>query len=401
MIDTATLLPPNATSAERAMEMVMRVRDGVHAGADAITSLKDEPPEAFLLWLVWEYGLEELLPYLPNARDVITEGIDWQRIKGTPESLRVALSWLNYGAPAIEEETPIGQHWHEFMVDPGGVPARFEDLRGITRLAALSAPVGTILSRIYHGHDMRRFMLDGSPFGDLLSDHSGVRDDELNVILSFGRKSDTAISLDDTAELQAAVLGRTHSTNHKYNDRPILDFSQFGDAATPNHPFSHAHLFQVAGEGVQIDQCVAEESVQPKAGMVLSDGFVLGDTNSTLYAIEYHELGAPDPLSGGLALSGQPWNIEKRPIDERIDRGTDSDGIYPFTSTAIAGTDVLRTSFAINPVTYEGQAVAVIDVERTSNVQVTGQFWTNLPWVSQPWDEFKYFVRTTHYGDSA
>lgn len=400
MIDDQTLLPPNATSAERALEMATRVRDEVHAGADTIASLKEAPPEAFLLWLVWEYGLEELLPFLPNAREVIAQGLQWDRIKGTPESLRLALSWLALGAdPAIEEETPTGAHWHEFMMNPGGVPGRRDTLIGTTRMAEISAPVGTSLARIFHGYDVRRFILDGSAFGDLLSDYSGVRDEELGVVLSFGRTTEGAAELGDASEASTKQV-RRHSVSHRYDDRPLWDFSRFGDAPVRNHLIMHSHLFQMQGDALQYLQAGMEERVLPKAAVVLSDGFVLGDTNAALFAIEYREVGAPSPLSDGLALSGDPWRIERHPFDERIDRFTGSVGAYLYEGAFSADRESSANSFA----TYlaaAGQAGAMCGHESTSSAALSGQFWTGVTWLPQQWADLQTNVRTNHYGDPA
>lgn len=400
MSDAQTLLPPNATRAERALEMAMRANAVVQDGISTITTLKDAPPEQFLRWLVWEYGLEDLLPFLPSARDVIGQGIRWQRIKGTPESLHLALSWLDYGEPAIEENK-ASMHWPEFMIDPGGLPEWHDDLRKIGHLAALSAPVGTRLSRIFHGHDVRLFLLDGSRWGNLLSDHSGVRDDDLGLMLSFGRTLVSSVALDDTAESGDTVLTRAHSSPTRYEDRPLLDFSRFGDAPLLNHLFLHTHLFQIDGQGLHSEQISAIRRVLPQAAIVLSDGHVLGDTNATLFATEYRELGALGRLSDGLVLSGTPWRIEARPIDERIDRTThghvDSDFAY-VVGTAQAA---LRTSFATNVATSDSQARSVIDMDRTSAVRLAGQYWTGIPWVAVTWDEIEFDVRTKHHGDPA
>lgn len=401
MVDSMTLLPPNATAQERALEAAVRLRDQVHAGVDGIVSFKEVPPESVLLWLVWEYGLEELLPYLPSARDVIEKGLDWERIKGTPEAVRLAMSWLTDGAPAIEEETPGGPHWAEFMLDPGFVPDSTADMQAIIALARMSAPVGTILARVFHGYDVRRFLLDGSQFGDLLSDYSGVRDADLGLVLSFGRTSTTTVSLDDGEAQDGAKLSRGHLTHNKYDDRLIWDFGRFGDVPLPNHPFMHAHLFQVDGEGVQVDQLGADTLVLPKAAMALSDGFALGDTNAALFAIEYVEHGTPLPLSDGLALSGEPWRIEKRPVDERFDRETACIGQFLFESSSATGGDNLRTSSALNTATADQQFPSTSDNYRTTAARVQGQFWTGIPWISQAWGDVEYIVRTKHYGDSA
>lgn len=398
MADAPTLLPPSATAQERAIEQAMLLPEPVHAGVEALLTFKEAPPDSALMWLVWEYGLQDLLPYLPDARSAIAHGIVWQRIKGTPASVRMALAWLNYGTPALEEEVPSGTHWSEYMVDPGGVPERAH-LISAKQLAYLSAPVGTVLSRIYHEYDVRRFMLDGSQFGDLLSDHSGVRDDDLGLVLSFGRTGVSAVELGDQAPA-AATQTRNHGAHNKYDDRLLWDFSRFGDVPVKNHQIMHGHLFQIIGQGVQIEQYDAEGMTQPKAAIILSDGFVLGETNAALFPFEYDETGTPQPLSAGMALSGEPWRIVKRPVDERFERNTDTAGAYSYDATTAGTAGATRMSFAFTPTdTEQSNAIGVADI--TSSAQISGQFWTGIPWAQATWADLQFNVRTNQYGDLA
>lgn len=334
-----TLLPPNATAQERGLELASRFAPSVDAGVQALLTFKENPPPQVLMWLVWEYGLEELLPFLPDPAAAIAQGLLWERIKGTPESVRLALSWLNLGEnTAIEEEDPTTTHWHEYMVDPGGVPNGYGVLQNIVDLARVSSPVGTNLARIYHGYDLRRFKLDGSQYGDLLSDYSGIYDDALGVRLSFGRNVPSLAAFDDGRAAAVFRAIRGHFTNHKYVDRVILDFSDLDDVPVRNYKFMHSHLFEIAGQGVTFNQPVADIRIMPKAAVIPSDSWVLGDTNSTLFAFETFEVGAPSPLSDGLQLSGQPWSFVRVPIDERIDRDTPSAGLFDGSTLAAAET---------------------------------------------------------------
>jgi Phage tail protein (Tail_P2_I) len=396
MSDTTTLLPRNASQQELAIERSMVFPETVGEGVQNILSVKENPKDDALLWLVWEYGLESLLPYI-TPREAVEGGVEWQRIKGTPESARIALAWLKYGAPAIEEEESSGVHWHEFMVDPGGVPTR-DKLTAVKRLSELSAPVGTSLSRIYHGYDLRRFVLDGSSFGDLLSDYSGVYDEEIGVVLSFQRDTDSAIETEADSTATTNV-GRLHGANNVYDDRPIWDFSYFGDAAVRNHRFMHAHIFTVRSDGLELFQPPAEKNVLPMAAVVLSDGFTLGDTNSPLFAIDTFEIGAPGFLSDGFYLSGDPWRIEKRPIDKRFDRETESDGAYLFESSTASGGEFFRQAYAFAD--NSEQIDALGEGTATSAASIRGQFWTGVAWLPQTWAELQFNVRTKHYGNSA
>ena len=57
-----------------------------------------------------------------RLRQAIGEGLVWERVKGTPAAVKLALSWLGYGDTNFSEEEPDGTHWWEYMADPGGVP---------------------------------------------------------------------------------------------------------------------------------------------------------------------------------------------------------------------------------------------------------------------------------------
>ena len=80
-----------------------------------------------------------------------------------------------------------GEHFAEFQVGAeGNVPNDlFIDV--VIELAKLSAPIRTRLTRMYNDrYDVRRFILDQSQWGDLLSDYSGNRLSDDGPVLSFG-----------------------------------------------------------------------------------------------------------------------------------------------------------------------------------------------------------------------
>ena len=106
--------------------------------ADAIRQFKSDPSDPLLPWLIWEYGLGELLPYLPEPRRAIAEGILWQRLRGTPAALATALSWI--GMSASVEQEPPGVHFAEFQLDPGQVLDSDTAIAHLIAIARLSAP---------------------------------------------------------------------------------------------------------------------------------------------------------------------------------------------------------------------------------------------------------------------
>lgn len=249
----------------------MRPGDDVVAGVGLVRTAKENPPDDWLYWLVWEYGLEELLPYLSDPRTVLTDGLQWQRIRGTPGSLVMAHGWLGLSS-SVSEEPGDTRHWFEYQIDPGAIPDPVP-LAKLVGLSRLSAPVGTRLSRVFHGYDMRRARFDECAWSDgsIYSDHSGVWDPVLGVDLSFGRTHTAA------AELGAVVVGVTHARIHTalapYNDAPAWDASRYCDEApTRNYPAQLDELIQTSGQPVGRNLFIADGGESSGGTLLKLDG---------------------------------------------------------------------------------------------------------------------------------
>lgn len=112
-----SLLPPNASSAERAIEAAT-ARIG-----DVPTPLRDlwDPdtcPYELLPWLAWALSIDAWKPYWPEhiKRARLRTALDIQRRKGTAQSVRQVVAAFG-GAVQLRE-------W--FQMDPPGVPHTFE-----------------------------------------------------------------------------------------------------------------------------------------------------------------------------------------------------------------------------------------------------------------------------------
>lgn len=202
----ASLLPPNATPFMRAMEGAPAF-GSTFAAIETMVGAKFDPPDSWLPYLLYEYGLGELLPYLDDPRRAIREGVLWQRARGTPAALKTAFGWRGFGSATIEESAP-GRRFYEFQVDPGKIAIGGENA-DLVGLAALSAPVRSRLVRLYHGLDRREFRLSESRLshGDLLSGWSGVWDSALQVWLSYGERRGGSIDHDGVAVAASARIG--------------------------------------------------------------------------------------------------------------------------------------------------------------------------------------------------
>ena len=310
------LLPPNASRLERALSLTADPLTHLGPASEALIDFKTNPADSLLPWLIWEYGLGELLPYLPEPRRAIAEGIRWQRLRGTPAALTTALSWI--GATAtVEQETP-GIHFAEFQFDPGLVLDSDTAIANLIAIARLSAPARSRLSRIYHGYDLRRLVLDDSRLGEaLLSDHSGVFWTDGQTKLSFGRVRKFAQPVQEIALIPAREAVRFATA--RLLDRYLLDFSALGDAGhTPNEEIIHAHLFTLANAlGLANPQGLLPERRYCKAMVVLSDSMPLGDINANLPRFIWQEVGQGLALGSGDGLSATPHRLIRVEVLER------------------------------------------------------------------------------------
>jgi len=312
------LLPANATPLEQALSLATDPLARLALPADAIRQFKTDPSDPLLPWLIWEYGLGELLPYLPEPRRAIAEGILWQRLRGTPAALATALSWI--GMRATVEQEPPGVHFAEFQLDPGQALDSDTAIANLIAIARLSAPVRSRLSRIYHGHDLRRVVLDESRLGEaLLSDHSGVFWKDGLTKLSFGRVRKFAHPPQDISLVP--VHESTRFAVARLIDRYLLDFSALGDPGhTRNEEILHSHLFTLANTlGVPDPVGVRPERRFCRAMVVLSDSTALGDINANLPRFVWQETGAPIALGSGDPLSATPHRLTRVEVLERFD----------------------------------------------------------------------------------
>lgn len=223
------ILPVNASHLQRDLDRSIGPSVLTESMIEQIPGIKYNPPDELLPWLVWEYGLTPLLPYLSNPRQAIQEGVRWQRIRGTPESLSLSLGWLGLHTIDIEPEVP-GRHFYQYQVDTGRIVTDNE-LENVKAVAQFSAPLRSRLSRLYHEYDVRRLLLDDSDYGALLSDYSGVRTNGL--VLSFGRTHQPELP---TLEIEGYAKRLTrHSTLVQDVHWPTLDQDPLGGIVTVSH----------------------------------------------------------------------------------------------------------------------------------------------------------------------
>lgn len=171
------LLPPNATPLERDFSRAISSLERIGRPVPIIrTAKRRNIPDSVVPWLIYEYGLGEVLEYLPDARQALVDGIAWQRLRGTPAAIGIGLSWLGLTG-AIDESEGGSYRWAEYQL---GLPAPVQGLEIIHRIVGvttISQPLRSRLQRIFSIYDHRRFVLDDSLLseGSPLSDHTGTR----------------------------------------------------------------------------------------------------------------------------------------------------------------------------------------------------------------------------------
>lgn len=252
-----SILAPNSTPLIRDLAEVAKPSQAADKSSAVLSGFKTAPSDELLYWLIWEYGLGEILPYVEDLRQALQQGILWQRIRGTPKSMELALSWLSLVNAKVEQEVP-GLHFYEFQLDTGEV-VNSKLVEAIKGISLISAPLRSRLTRLYHEYDIRRLELSagkavdgrhgGNSFGAFLSDDSGYTDN--GIKLSFARKK--------SIEVNAGAVQLTISRVREYresaggNSFPTLD----------HHPLSQE---KIVGAKVRLSTFAVTPQGQPWLG---------------------------------------------------------------------------------------------------------------------------------------
>lgn len=199
-----SLLPDVSSHREKTIAAAGDLYERLGDSIDALHGLKIvNPPASFLPYLVWEYGLGMLSPYVPNLYDLIEEGVDWQRVRGTPAAVDRALGWVGYAA-TIEYAPVRRRWWNNCQLGLDRVRDDEADLIRIDGLTWLSIPLRSDFWRAFAGYDVRALEYSERRWSEAMwSDDSGVVIEGARAKWSFGRRVD--IVHDVTAEDLAAL----------------------------------------------------------------------------------------------------------------------------------------------------------------------------------------------------
>lgn len=170
------LQPTYATPLERSLSKATAPEQTLLDAIEAIRLAKHVTrPPSFLPALIYEYGLEELIPYLPSLYELLDEGIAWQRVRGTPFAVQKGMGWLGYSA-ALEEISPARRFWNTSQLRFPILPANDNpDLTRIEGITTLSLPRRSRFRRGVHHYDVCPLEADNSRLdGSMLDVESGV-----------------------------------------------------------------------------------------------------------------------------------------------------------------------------------------------------------------------------------
>lgn len=209
-----TLLPPQSTSLERALDQTFPQWDAL---ADAFTVPSVGEPEQFAPWLAAEYELAQFAPYFPTTAELIEQGLQWLFTRGTAASVVRALGWVGFAGAEVDED---GAYLHINL----GRPATAEEMARVAHVVRASLPAHVHFYRVFNPlNDVRRIVLDRAPGMDtgMLDGDSGVMGPD-GVKLSFGESSGATLPA-APADALPAISTHQRVGLIRYDDMPVLD----------------------------------------------------------------------------------------------------------------------------------------------------------------------------------
>lgn len=379
-----SLLPYNATELERAIEEAIKyaVEPNTLAGFKFKTTGSN-----INLALSWEYSLSQI--NIDDFKDRVIHGLQFHRLKGTPYSLKQALSWYGLTGIIIEEEG-VGEKFANFQIGFDEIPDEV-GINTVIEVAKLAAPLRSKLFRLYNKeNDVRDFILDHSPWGDILSDYSGVRLTEDGPQLSFGRKVFATAEVGD-------YEANTSFENEHYNFAIIEDGFKLGcgilDETRLSEPVYPGHYLDetVKENSDYIGYAIPEHLIQPvtacRAMITLSENSLLGD-NQCCFAGSYEQLNDEPFKLSFHQLSMFADNSKIIPIEVRKLSENTADAVYDGELSCESG---FSENFAVFSASLSPEIEASCESEFFGTAIYKGNStWGDnvhydIPWCDQNW----------------
>lgn len=232
-------------------------------------------PNSVIPWLIIEYGLSPVTRYLTDPKEALDRGVEWNRIKGTPKSLKLALGWIQFTPEGINENRfrPF-----TFEINTGKVPETRELIKNIVELSNLSKPVRAKLNRLYFGLDLKPFTLNDPEAGlnkGVLSNFSGIYDEDNKVWLSFLTQTTEGEDLSVLLDLDLTLTEHTLITTHEgYNFQNNLQDYLCGSIQL--FCILGEGTFTITGEAGFLSDQISTDAIAPDM-IVTEVTFILGE----------------------------------------------------------------------------------------------------------------------------
>lgn len=204
------LLPSNSTPFEMALSEAADRLPEWAVGSDKLHAFKFTLPRipSVVPWLVVEYALGGISPYLPDDQTTIEYGLNWLPVKGTPRGITEALSWSGYAFETLYEAPTRRTRWHLYELELDRFRDNEVDLDRIEPTVRMSGPARSDFWRGYHGHNVREVDWSYSRWGNAIwGDCSGVRLHAGGVKWSFGRTFEPPNGVHDWTQAELTALG--------------------------------------------------------------------------------------------------------------------------------------------------------------------------------------------------
>ncbi|MDR1207838.1 MAG: phage tail protein [Holosporales bacterium] len=385
MVDS--LLPSNATLLESSLEQAFSW--AFESNELRGFKFKTESVPYLFNDLVYEYGLEAVSLWLEDSAEILREGLLFQRLRGTPAAMKMALKWTGLEDVIIEEE-PSGEHFAEFQLGLEGIPYNLS-INAIKALADMAKPVRARLTRLYNSlYDRRHLILDQNQYGDFLSDYSGIRDSD-DLQISFGRETKAEINATlPIAHLSYVLRDKTaliYNGNIFRLDYGILD-EDYTELFDPGFVHEHSFIFEMP-EGLSNVAIPLVCSSFAKSHLVLSDSASFDSENTALGAFFVKESGQPITLSDS-ALSDHIWKLTKTEILERSTNffATSAKHIQSYETTKwLASAHFYWAKYNISAISLHQTILPTLTASYTGAI-----FWHDHKHLDRPWNREESIV---------
>lgn len=235
------LLPPNVTSLEQ--DLVNTSIGPFDELLQILPTLRNfkygNTPDDLLSFLIDEYKLGELSPYIQDPRQIIRDGIIWRRKQGTQGAVCLALSWID--RDEIDELLENTKWWHWTNVELRmGEICDFQDVIDAVNLTRLSLPARATLARVWSGEDFPMMVLNECSFlnESLLNKPGGVYDPDLDIWVYINNTRSNVLTEDYDPEVMCELLVTFTTCIQVYN-ASVINLNNMMLNGPPSEPISY------------------------------------------------------------------------------------------------------------------------------------------------------------------